>query len=138
MKVPHNCMRCLCHDCPKRADCLRYLAGAEGGSEEIWFSCFNPKYKNAATENCPFFVTNQKLRYGLGMKNFFDDVPARAASIIKSNLIRHFSRTRYYDMVKGARLITPEESEYIANEFKRAGIEEVPEFNDYVEEYQWP
>ena len=137
MNIPLNFTCCLCHDCPKAGSCLRHLAAEEWSARDSSFACINPKFRNVGTKDCIHFISTEKQRCAKGMKNIFDNLPLRAYKNIKNVLCSHFSRKRFYAMLKGESLIKPKEQEYIASIFRSEGVEEPPVFEEYVEEYNW-
>ncbi|MBR7028332.1 MAG: hypothetical protein IKI05_02855 [Bacteroidaceae bacterium] len=137
MNPPPSFICCICSECPKADTCLRRMAFAEMNSQRAEITIVNPAFKNVSTDQCEYYRSIQPLRCGKGMKHLLDNVPARVYQSIKSNLIYHFTRTRYYAMVKGNSLVRPDDQAYIANVFSQNGVEQTPEYDDYVYDYNW-
>ena len=86
-------------------------------------------------KDCNYFIDEQPLQYARGMTHLLDRVPLSDAKIIDKQIRAYFGRNNYYRSMSKVRLIKPQEQEYIRQLFRRKGITDEPEFDEYVEYY---
>ena len=128
---------CLSETCSHRDHCLRRQVADAAPTGQRLFSCVNPRFNGAGSDDCPLYRSAEKVRMARGMMHLFDELPYAAAKSIRKQLIGHFSRKPFYDMRKGARLITPDVQQYIADVMQRHGISSAPRFDSFEEDYWW-
>ena len=81
------------------------------------------------------FIDEKPVLFARGMKHLLDQVPLADATVIKRQMMAYFGKTIYYRCCNKERLIKPKEQEYIQGLFRRRGITEMPQFDEYVEYY---
>mgnify|MGYP006967547465 CR=1 FL=1 len=82
-----------------------------------------------------FGVSCPPVLFARGMKHLLDRVPLADATVIKRQMIAYFGKTIYYRCCNKERLIKPKEQEYIQGLFRRRGVTETPQFDEYIEYY---
>lgn len=128
---------CFSDTCPLRAHCLRsqirpYLPKDNLATTSI--NLCNPKIQ---TKNCPMFRSDEPVRMPYGLKNLYHDMPGWMEKAIKHDLIRRYSRKRYYEYHNGTRLITPDIEGILRQVLLAHGWNQEPLFSGYKEEYIW-
>lgn len=131
-------------ECPLRETCLRSRVFVEtrmNTSDKVLNLCmvnhFNPQ-SDTCTQQCQMYCPDQKKRMAKGMVHLYDNVPKRLYSSLRSAVMCVFNnRTFYYESRKGKRLISEEEQRRIQLVFQRYGISEPPQFDSYVDDYDW-
>ena len=66
---------------------------------------------------------------------YYIPVQLADATVIKRQMIAYFGKTIYYRCCNKERLIKPKEQEYIQGLFRRRGVTETPQFDEYIEYY---
>ena len=136
-KVPNNYTLCIKGDCPKAANCLRYVAVAMMPAEVQRWSIVSPAYLVQIEGECPMYRSAGKVRYARGFVRMMSAITVHQAHVMKEGIIAAFGMAMYYRMRKGTRLITPAEQETIYNLLEQQGITERPAFDAYTEDYLW-
>lgn len=127
------------HDhCPLRTQCLRWQVGQHVPDTNCTYTCVNPHFNGVATENCPMYRNDQKVRFARGMLHTFtSDMPRRIEPAVRYGIIRLTNRTYYFEFRNGSRLIPPALQENIRNLFRENGWTTAVQFDGYVEDYDW-
>ncbi|MBR1712836.1 MAG: hypothetical protein IJ722_05490 [Alloprevotella sp.] len=60
MNTPENFMRCLCADCPRSSECLRWQVGCGERSERHYLTVVNPNHPTAPLTLKPGAETTQQ------------------------------------------------------------------------------
>ena len=129
---------CYVGDCPLRQQCLRWLVGQHVPNSASTYRCVNPHFEAVATNECPMYRSDQKVRFAKGMTNIFtSDMPRRVESAVRYGVIGLTNRTYYFEYRNGSRLIPPALQENIRNLFRENGWKEEVQFDGYVEDYDW-
>ena len=141
-EVPHGYTHCMNEQCPRSAECLRFLVGLHVDSQTSTFSVVNPAYvaniANTANKGkCPYFRTRGLVRYALGITHLYDTLPHIKAGKIRKIIYNYYGKYAYYRIRNKERLINPEEQDYIRQVLNKEGIEGEPTFDLYVEQYDW-
>ena len=68
---------------------------------------------------------------------FNNDMPVRVINGVRRSLYNYFGRTYYFEYRSGKRLLSPEKQQYIAELFQSYGWHEPPQFDAYLDEYDW-
>ena len=136
-KVPNNYTLCIKGDCPKAANCLRYVAVAMMPAEVERWQIVSPAYLAQMEGECPMYRSAEKVRYARGFVRMMSAMTVHQAHAVKDSIIAAFGIAMYYRMRKGTRLITPTEQETIYNLLEQQGITERPPFDAYTEDYLW-
>lgn len=135
--LPSDYLMCILKECPLCSRCLRYIAGTQQSNDLHVLSVLNPRYNDAATENCRWYRSNEKVMMKRGMTNFFHDMPGHMERSIRNQLIQLFGRTTYFNMRRGDRLITPSEQKQIAKVCRQNGWQGELNYDGETEDVQW-
>ena len=136
-KVPNNYTLCIKGDCPKAANCLRYVAVAMMPAEVERWQIVSAAYLAQMEGECPMYRSAEKVRYARGFVRMMSAMTVHQAHAVKDSIIAAFGIAMYYRMRKGTRPITPTEQETIYNLLEQQGITERPAFDAYTEDYLW-
>ena len=136
-KVPNNYTLCIKGDCPKAANCLRYVAVAMMPAEVERWQIVSPAYLAQMEGECPMYRSAEKVQYARGFVRMMSAMTVHQAHAVKDSIIATFGMAMYYRMRKGTRLITPAEQETIYNLLEQQGITERPTFDACTEDYLW-
>ena len=129
---------CYQDHCPLRTQCLRWQVGLHVPDTNCTYTCVNPHFNGVATENCPMYRNDQKVRFARGMLHTFtSDMPRRIEPAVRYGIIRLTNRTYYFEFRNGSRLIPPALQENIRNLFRENGWTTDVQFDGYVEDYDW-
>ena len=129
---------CYVNECPLRTQCLRWQVGQHVPNTNSTYNCVNPHFEGVATDNCPMYRSDQKVRFAKGMLHIFNgDMPKRVEPAVRYGVIRLTNRTYYFEYRNGSRLIPPALQEAIRDLFRENGWTEDVQFGGYVEDYDW-
>ena len=129
---------CYVDGCPLCNQCMRWLVGQHVPTTASTYRCVNPHFEGVATDDCPMYRNDQKVRFAKGMTHTFtSDMPKRVESAVRYGLIGLTNRTYYFEYRNGSRLIPPALQEAIRNLFRENGWTGEVKFDDYVEDYDW-
>ncbi|MDR0891987.1 MAG: DUF6078 family protein [Mediterranea sp.] len=132
--IPGNFIYCLNQQCPRSGECLRYLLSAHETEQEDALTIVSPAL---AMRPCRFYAPDRKVSFALGITEFYDLIPRKAAHAIKQKLIAIFSRTTYYRWKRRERLIYPQEQDIILQILREANVSTPPHYDEYIEQYDW-
>lgn len=135
--VPFNFAHCFQSQCLKAAHCLRNIAAQHVTNDSPFISIVNPACIPTDAEACSFFQSSQKIQVAWGIAHLLDHVPHKEATGLKSLLIGHFGRSKYYRLYRKENPLTPEDQAYIQRLFRQRGIQEALSFDSYSKEYNW-
>ena len=105
--------------------------------DEQSISIINPAYLAATEGDCPVFHSAAKVRYARGFVKMLSGLTVHQANALRQTLEHDFGHTRYFRLRAGERLIDPATQEHIRQAMTRLGITDLPDFDAYVEEYDW-
>lgn len=129
---------CYVDSCPLHDHCLRWLVGLHIPNTHSTYRCINPNYEGVATNNCPMYRSDQKVRFAKGMTHIFtSDMPKRVEPAVRYGVIGLTNRTYYFEYRNGSRLIPPALQENIRDLFRTNGWTDEVNFDGYVEDYDW-
>ena len=90
------------------------------------------------TADCRAFRSTEKRRFAQGFSHLFDPVPKGLYATVRREVENVFGSRRTFFYCKGGdQLTSPEEQQRIAHIFKRHGITAVPQYDCFVEMYDW-
>ena len=73
---------CYADQCPLHNHCLRWLVGQHVPTTRSSYHCVNPHFEGVASDDCPMYRNDQKVRFAKGMLHIFtDDMPKRVESV---------------------------------------------------------
>lgn len=128
---------CIKTDCLRAAECLRSVALTMLSPDEQSISIINPAYLAKVEGDCPVFHSAAKVRYARGFVKMLSNLTVAQANALRQTLEHDFGHTRYFRLRAGERLIDPATQEHIRQAMTRIGIADLPDFDAYVEEYDW-
>ena len=135
-KAP-NYLLCFINECPRRATCLRWLAGQELQSNDYNILSVNPMHPEVKANKCALYREKKHVRYAKGMMHFYDEMTRSQEIGIKHRLIVHYGRRQYYEYRRGERLISPEMQAFIGQVCKEHGYTKEPHYDGWQDDYAW-
>ena len=135
--MPKTYRLCVKTDCPCAAECLRSIALAMVSLDEQSIQIINPVYLSTIEGDCPVFRSAEKVRYARGFVKMLSGLTVAQANLLRQTLEHDFGHTRYFRLRAGERLIDPATQEHIRQAMVRIGVADLPNFDAYVEEYDW-
>ena len=132
-----NYIVCFSTACPIHAHCLRWRVGQIESDTVRQQTVVNPHHPDNCNAHCKFYRDDRPARVGIGMVGFFHDMPHHLELSIKSDIIRCFTRTRYYRMRKGTIPVSPADQTLIAGICRQHGWTAEPRYDSYQEQYLW-
>ena len=94
--APANYSRCFNNQCPKADNCLHRLAALRDTPEYPSIRIINPLCIPEDSSQCAYFQSTQKIHVAWGISHLLDEVPYKNLQPLKSQLIAHFGRGKYY------------------------------------------
>ena len=135
--VPYGFIHCLNESCKDAKHCLRHQVTHYLPSNCSHISIVSPAYIAATNGKCPYFMSDQKAMFALGITHLLDQMPHKDAVNVKRLIIEKLNRSTYYRCWRKERLISPTEQTYIREIFLSKGIKEEPLYDEYIEQYDW-
>lgn len=135
--APASYPRCFPNQCPKADTCLHRLAALHDTPEYTSIRIINPLCIPKDDSQCPYYQSTQKIHVAWGIRHLLDEVPYRSLQSLKSQLIAHFGRGKYYRFYREECYLSPEDQNYIRNAFRQHNITGEPIFDSYSDEYNW-
>ena len=135
--MPKTYRLCVKTDCSRAAECLRCIALAMVSPDEQSIQIINPVYLSTIEGDCPVFRSAEKVRYARGFVKMLSGLTVAQANALRQTLEHDFGHARYFRLRAGERLIDPATQEHIRQAMARIGVADLPDFDAYVEEYDW-
>lgn len=135
--VPHGWQMCFNVECPRREDCLRWVAATKMPSTVKWGPAI---YPTALEEDgkCRFFYRAEPRQMAWGFSKLFYNVLNRHAVSLRHYMKVYLNgHANYYRYNRGDKLLTPEQQAHILNLFRKMGYEKGLEFDGYVTAYDF-
>ena len=134
--LPTNYPVCEHSGCPKAATCLHQIAHTMMLKNEEYLRLINPT-RCTQDASCAYYRSNSPMRYARGFTGFQQRMfPDQYASFM-AICINHWSRNPYFERRRGARLIPPNEQQFILKALKTVGVTEEMQFDSYEEAINW-
>ena len=133
--MPVSFAHCLNGHCLRADKCLRRQVTLRMPKQRAAVMVINPEHVTSDGVDCTYFSDEKPVLFARGMKHLLDRVPLADATVIKRQMIAYFGKTIYYRCCNKERLIKPKEQEYIQGLFRRRGVTETPQFDEYIEYY---
>lgn len=120
--VPPSWNICRNHECPKREECLRYVAApiVEAVRDH------GPAVYQSALVNgkCRMFHRLRVIRTAWGLRPLFSKIRHEDYNFLRSEVICYFgSRSQYFRYNRGDYRLTPEQQEEVLDIFRRQGYD---------------
>lgn len=136
-QIPDNYLMCTHNACTQCNNCLRYQAYLSLPATEPHFRAVNPQFVAAQPEGCPYFRHAEKVRYAKGFIGILNSLPVATWKSVTSKLEYLYNGRNYYRYRKGEKLLPPEEQKRIVALIRQHGVNTLPDFDAYVEDYVW-
>ena len=134
-QVPQMFSLCIHDACPLAKQCLRHLAWAALPDTEERVSIINPKCASSS-ETCQHYRSADPVTCARGFRGMQAKMlPAQYAKF-SERLMKHFSRTSYFEHRRGTMLCSPSDIAYIRGVLDELGLSHL-EFDAYEERYNW-
>ena len=135
--VPKGYQLCFNKECPKRDECLRFLAGSALPEERDWGPAIYPNMK-MTERGCRLYGTAQATEMAWGFNTLFEEVKSKHERGLRTAMRQYLNGTsNYYRYHNGERLLNKEQQEWIINLFQRTGYQENLEFDHYALVYDF-
>jgi len=136
-KVPSWYVLCTNSQCPQRDECLRYLAGTNAPEQLETGLCVMPKMLKDDGQ-CRWFDRRRVQVYASGFSRLYDRVLKADYTRMRKHITAYLHGAKtYYQYMRGERLLTPEQQQYISNYVKSCGYEWDVCFDRYEEGYAY-
>ncbi|MBR0490219.1 MAG: hypothetical protein IJJ68_08470 [Prevotella sp.] len=128
---------CFLNDCPRRGECLRYMAGQHKPEKPDWGLAIYPSM-HRDEQGCRFFQTNEPKHMAWGFDTIFEDVKSKHEASLR-NAIKNYlgGHGTYYRYHRGERMLTPEQQEWIIHLFQKTGYQTNLRFDHYADVYDF-
>ena len=134
-QVPKTFALCLHSNCPLAAQCLRRRVWDAVPTTEERISIVNPASVTPG-DACHCYRSAEPAIYARGFRGMQARMlPAQYAKF-SERLIKHFSRTSYFEHRRGKWLCSPSDMAYIRSVLDELGLSAL-EFDAYEERYNW-
>lgn len=143
--MPASYLRCTAEagSCPLMEHCLRSKIHREAtyeGAERYGLEVVNLWNKDvkACSADCHAYRSVEKRRFAQGFTHLFDVVPKGVYATVRREVEGVFGSRRTFFYCKGGdQLTSPEEQKRIARIFQRHGITVAPQYDGFVDVYDW-
>lgn len=136
-QVPHGYPICLNRKCTQAGACLRQLIELSVPADIQCWTILSPTYLASLEGACPYYRSATKVRFAKGFIRLLEDLPYNQMRTVIAHLTRYFGQRTYYRVRKGERLLSPAEQQKVLSILGKYGVSGSPEFDAYVEEYDW-
>ncbi len=136
-QVPFGYPVCMNRECVHASSCLRQLIERIVPTHIQQLTIVNPNYLASIEGSCPYYRPAVKVYFAKGFMGMLESLPYKQMRTIASSLLSLFGRRTYFRVRKGERLLSPDEQQKVLYILKRHGVSEPPEFDAYIEEYDW-
>ena len=121
---------CFNGQCPRRDDCIRFLAGQHVPATMMSGPAV---YPNAMTNGvCPFFKQTRVIHGAWGFRNLYKNVEKTDAQVLKAKVINYLGGpVASYGYMHGDKLLTPEQQASIQGFFNELGYTNTIVFEGY-------
>lgn len=127
---------CLNDGCPKKDDCVRYLAGQHIPDDMLVGPIVLPAaYKN---RQCDYFKQVHVVEYAYGFEHIYDDVLRKHYTEIRKKLTAYSgNKGQYYKYKRGERGLSSEQQQYIKEVFEQFGYNDPIRYDRYAKQYEF-
>lgn len=135
-EVPADYELCFNGQCPKRDDCIRFLAGQHVPATMMSGPAV---YPNALTDDiCPYFKQTRIIHGAWGFRNLYKGVEKADAQVLKAKVINYLGGpVACYGYMHGDKLLTPEQQDHIQGFFNELGYTQTIIFEGYSNMYDF-
>lgn len=136
-RMPQNYLMCTHASCTRCRNCLRFLAFVSLPDSEATIRIVNPKSLAQPTDGCSYHRSSEKIRFAKGFIGILDSLPIKVWKSVSYKLQFLYNLRTYYRLRKGEKLLPPKEQERIRDIIRQHGIQNIPDFDDFLEDYAW-
>lgn len=133
--MPEDYLHCYNKSCQLAETCLHQIVARLGISADHIVKAVNPKHVQGTV--CRYYKSNQPMRMAYGMSHTYDEVLATDIVPLRRAISTHFGNSMYYKRCNGKMPITPDEQEYISEEFRKHGYPDGASFDRYEDKLKW-
>ena len=129
-EVPAGYLLCFNGQCPRKDDCIRFLAGQYVPSTLM----SGPSvYPNSVTDGvCPYFKQTRVIHGAWGFRNLYKNVAKADAQVLKAKVINYLGGpVACFGYMHGEKLLTPEQQDCIQGFFNELGYTNTIVFEGY-------
>ncbi|MDE5799319.1 MAG: hypothetical protein K2H73_09965 [Treponemataceae bacterium] len=134
---PTDYMLCQNSGCDRAETCLRYRCLLDLTDEPVSVRVLNPRRYPQGEAACDYYCTTEKIRIAWGIKHIFNGLPYESARNIKSELLSHFGRTKYYRFFREEVPLLPADQKVTRAIFRKNGVESEPAYTRFSEAFDW-
>lgn len=135
-RKPNGFLLCLGIECPKREQCLRYLAYSQQPKPTTLLRVYNPKYLGQFAE-CPAFRYSAPVRHARGMIRGLSQMNVEDHSRFINLVKMHMDRRKYFRIRRGEDLVTPAQQQLIDKLYEQVTGQPHFPFSAYEESPLW-
>ena len=134
--VPTDYQLCFNERCPKRDDCIRFLAGQHLPDTLMSGPAV---YPNALTDDiCPYFKQTRIIHGAWGFRNLYKGVAKADVQVLKAKIVDYLGGpVASYDYQHGEKLLTPDQQNCIQGFFNELGYTQDIVFEGYSSIYDF-
>lgn len=135
-RVPKTFPVCTQAGCKQAGSCLHRQAYAAQAESQDFFLVINPS-RCTPEGDCAHFRPSAPQRYARGFRGMQKKMFPEQYTRFRDLLLRHFSRTTFYERRNGSEALSPKEQEIVYKALQEVGINEKFEFDSYEETNNW-
>lgn len=128
---------CFIDGCPLHETCLRWVVGKYVNQGLVSHISVNPRNPRMGGEGCPMYREKVRVKVKRGLTRFYHEMPGYMERSVRSELIAHFGRRRYFLMRKGELLIYPADQQAIEQTCRRHGWTAPLVYDGEDEDWLW-
>ena len=134
--VPTGYQLCFNGQCPRRDDCIRFLAGQHVPATMMSGPAV---YPNALSEDiCPYFKQTRVIHGAWGFRNLYKDIPYKDAQSLKARVTNYLGGpVEAFKYQHGDEVLTPEQQQAIKELFVEMGYTEELVFDGFTFVYDF-
>ena len=134
--VPEWYPVCYQQECTLKDECMRYQAALQAPKMVAEWRCVLPSQLEKG--RCPHFAEIQPIKVARGFKNLFDNIKAADQTPMRKELVEHFhGKRQYYWYLKGERLLSPKQQQWMRAWFRNWGYNIDVPFDYYEDAYYY-
>ena len=134
-QVPQTFFLCIHDACHLANQCLRHMVWAALPATEEHISIINPKCVTPS-DTCRHYRSAAPVTFARGFRGMQAKMLPAQYTKFSERLMKHFSRTSYYEHRRGTMLCSPSDMVYIRGVLDELGLPHL-EFDAYEERYNW-
>lgn len=135
--VPKGYQLCFNKECPRKEECLRFLAGCALPEDRDWGPSVYPNIK-MDDNGCRLYATGETTRMAWGFNTLLEDVKSKHEKGLRTAMYQYLNGTsNYYRYHHGERLLNQEQQEWILQLFQRTGYTKNLRFDHYADVFDF-